>query len=121
MYDKELTLEILEQVRTASQTILDRFKTVKTVSDLIDSPDIVTKAFKAVTGAYLKILDLYFDIVPAWQGGYGVVSFGEKQLQWVVGYVNTQKQHHAELTAVARLEEINVDSDGPAPTVIWSL
>jgi REP element-mobilizing transposase RayT len=57
----------------------------------------------------------------AWQVGYGVVSFGEKQLPWVVGYVNGQKQHHAELTAVAKLEEINVDSDGPAPTVVWSL
>jgi putative transposase len=57
----------------------------------------------------------------AWQRGYGVVSFGEKQLPWVVGYVKTQKQHHVERTAVAKLEEINVDSDGPDPTVIWSL
>jgi REP element-mobilizing transposase RayT len=57
----------------------------------------------------------------AWQGGYGVVSFGEKQLPWVVGYVNRQKRHHGELTAVATLEQINVDSDGPVPTVVWSL
>ena len=41
------------------------------VYDLIDTPDMVEKAFNAVTGAYLKILDLYFNIVPAWQGGYG--------------------------------------------------
>jgi REP element-mobilizing transposase RayT len=57
----------------------------------------------------------------AWQGGYGVVSFGEKQLQWVVKYVNAQKRHHADHTAVGKLEEITVDSDGPAPTVVWSL
>ncbi len=57
----------------------------------------------------------------AWQGGYGVVSFGEKQLQWVVKYVNGQKQHHAEHTAVGKLEAITVNSDGPAPTVVWSL
>ena len=38
MYDKELVLEVLGQIRTASQTILDRFKTIKTVSDFTDSP-----------------------------------------------------------------------------------
>lgn len=38
MYDKELLLEVLRQIRTASQTILDRFKPVKTVSDFTDSP-----------------------------------------------------------------------------------
>jgi len=38
MYDKELTLEVLEQIRTASQTILDRFKPVRTVSDFTGSP-----------------------------------------------------------------------------------
>jgi putative transposase len=57
----------------------------------------------------------------AWQDGYGVVSFGEKQLKWVVRYVSNQKQHHTELTTVAKLEEITVDGDGPAPTVIWTL
>ncbi len=38
MYDKELVLEVLGQIRTASQTILDRFKSVKTVADFTDSP-----------------------------------------------------------------------------------
>jgi uncharacterized protein with HEPN domain len=38
MYDKELILEVLGQIRTASQTILDRFKPVKTVSDFTGSP-----------------------------------------------------------------------------------
>jgi uncharacterized protein with HEPN domain len=38
MYDKELVLEVLGQIRTASQTILLRFKSVKTVSDFTDSP-----------------------------------------------------------------------------------
>ena len=37
MYDKELVLEVLVQIRTASKTILDRFKSVKTVSDFTDS------------------------------------------------------------------------------------
>ena len=38
MYDKELVLEVLGQIQTASQTILDRFKSIKTVSDFTDSP-----------------------------------------------------------------------------------
>jgi uncharacterized protein with HEPN domain len=38
MYDKELVLEVLMQIRTASQTILGRFKSIKTVSDFTDSP-----------------------------------------------------------------------------------
>jgi uncharacterized protein with HEPN domain len=38
MYDKELTIELLEQIQTASQTILERFEPVKTVSDFTDSP-----------------------------------------------------------------------------------
>ena len=64
-----------------------------------------------------EILDDAF----AWQGGYGVVSFSERELRWVVEYANGQKQHHAEQTAVEKLEEITVDGDGPAPTVVWTL
>ena len=38
MYDKELVLEILSQIYRASQTILERFKPVKSVNDFTDSP-----------------------------------------------------------------------------------
>ena len=38
MYDKELVLEVLGQVRTASQTILERFESIETVSNFTDSP-----------------------------------------------------------------------------------
>ncbi|UCE58974.1 MAG: IS200/IS605 family transposase, partial [Phycisphaerales bacterium] len=31
-----------------------------------------------------------------WQNGYGVVSFGVKDLPWVVQYIRNQKAHHAE-------------------------
>jgi len=40
----------------------------------------------------------------AWQNEYGVVSFGEKQLGWVVRYTHNQAQHHEQGTIVARLE-----------------
>jgi putative transposase len=39
-----------------------------------------------------------------WQEGYGVVSFGTRDLEWVVRYLRNQKEHHAKGTAVRRLE-----------------
>jgi putative transposase len=41
-----------------------------------------------------------------WQAGYGVVSFGTKDLEWVRGYVRNQCEHHARGTAQERLERI---------------
>jgi hypothetical protein len=38
MYDKDLALEVLGQIRTASQTILGRFEPIKSVSDFTDLP-----------------------------------------------------------------------------------
>ena len=39
-----------------------------------------------------------------WQDGYGVVSFGTKDLKWVIDYVKNQKEHHARGTIIKRLE-----------------
>lgn len=39
-----------------------------------------------------------------WQAGYGVVSFGTRDLDWVKGYVRNQRQHHAQGTTFDRLE-----------------
>ena len=41
-----------------------------------------------------------------WQAGYGVVSFGTKDLEWVNSYIRGQREHHARGTAVDRLERI---------------
>ena len=38
MYDRELVLEILRQIQTASKTILERFEPIQAVSDFTDSP-----------------------------------------------------------------------------------
>jgi putative transposase len=46
-----------------------------------------------------------------WQRGYGVVSFGTKDLPWVVDYIRNQKEHHRKGTAVERLEKITNDDD----------
>ena len=41
-----------------------------------------------------------------WQAGYGVVSFGTKDLPWVVAYVERQKEHHAAGKIHDRLEPV---------------
>jgi putative transposase len=41
-----------------------------------------------------------------WQAGYGVVSFGSKDLGWVKQYVRNQREHHARGKVNDRLERI---------------
>lgn len=41
-----------------------------------------------------------------WQAGYGVVSFGTRDLDWVANYVRNQREHHAAGTIHERLERI---------------
>ena len=44
-----------------------------------------------------------------WQVGYGVVSFGTRDLPWVIDYIANQKEHHARGTTHERLERIDQD------------
>ena len=39
-----------------------------------------------------------------WQSSYGVLTFGQKQTEYVLNYIDRQKQHHAENHLQARLE-----------------
>lgn len=39
-----------------------------------------------------------------WQRGYGVVSFGRNNLDWVLNYIQNQREHHANGCIQARLE-----------------
>ena len=41
-----------------------------------------------------------------WQSGYGVVSFGKKNLEWVKQYIRNQKEWHRGNRVVNRLEQI---------------
>jgi putative transposase len=41
-----------------------------------------------------------------WQNGYGIVSFGTKDLEWVCAYIRNQKEHHKRGTIHERLERI---------------
>jgi putative transposase len=40
-----------------------------------------------------------------WQRGYGIVSFGTKDLLWVVKYILNQKEHHKKGSTHERLEK----------------
>ena len=51
----------------------------------------------------------------AWQRGYGVVSFGKKQLPWVLDYIAHQKEHHAKGTTEERLERTEPDAEPESP------
>ncbi len=47
-----------------------------------------------------------------WQRGFGVVSFGKRQLPWVLAYIARQKEHHSNGTVQERLELVGFDDDG---------
>lgn len=51
-----------------------------------------------------------------WQRGFGVVSFGKRNLPWVQRYIACQKEHHASGAVAARLESVQsyADEDKPA-------
>lgn len=47
-----------------------------------------------------------------WQAGYGVVSFGKKDLPFVAEYIRNQKAHHAAGRVHARLERVETEDGG---------
>ena len=46
-----------------------------------------------------------------WQSKYGVVSFGTKDLPWVVEYVRCQREHHAKGKTHERLERTEIEDE----------
>jgi len=49
-----------------------------------------------------------------WQAGYGVVSFGTRDLEWVKQYIRNQRAHHAEGKTQDRLQRITEDETCPS-------
>jgi putative transposase len=47
-----------------------------------------------------------------WQEGYGVVSFGTRDLEWVREYIRNQREHHAQGKVHDRLERIAQREEG---------
>ena len=48
-----------------------------------------------------------------WQTGYGVVSFGRGDLDWINAYIRNQREYHARGTIHDRLERITQFDDDP--------
>jgi len=51
-----------------------------------------------------------------WQAGYGVVSFGTRDLEWVEQYIRNQREHYAQGKTIERLERIADDGQEPRGT-----
>ncbi|HUX01922.1 MAG: IS200/IS605 family transposase [Phycisphaerae bacterium] len=47
-----------------------------------------------------------------WQSKYGVVSFGTKDLPWIIDYVRNQREHHTCGTVQERLERAETEDEG---------
>jgi putative transposase len=63
-----------------------------------------------IKGGSSRALNLEFPDDPLiWQRGYGIVSFGQKNLDVVVGYIQRQKEHHALNTVMPFLETDDPD------------
>jgi putative transposase len=48
-----------------------------------------------------------------WQHGYGVVSFGRRNPEWVLDYIARQRAHHAAGRVQPRLEACEPDAEEP--------
>ncbi len=46
-----------------------------------------------------------------WQTGYGAVSFGKRNLPFVLDYIRNQREHHAKGTVIGRLEYTEGDAE----------
>lgn len=46
-----------------------------------------------------------------WQRGYGVVSFGKANMEWVLAYIANQRAHHATGKVESRLETFDSPND----------
>ena len=62
-----------------------------------------------IKGASARAVNTSFELEALfrWQAGYGVLTFGEKHLQFVIDYVNQQKDHHSNQKTIDRMEHID--------------
>lgn len=76
----------------------------------IEQPVSISELVKDLKGASSREINQRAGrTVLQWQRGYGVVSFGKRQLAWVLEYIANQKEHHARGTAKRRLEQTGAD------------
>ncbi len=65
------------------------------------------KQMKGVSTREVNALFPDLETTFGWQQSYGVLTFGAKNLDFVVAYIERQKEHHATNTLTAYLERID--------------
>jgi putative transposase len=77
----------------------------------------IAKFVKHIKGSSSHYLNQNFPNLPkfSWQEGYGVFSLSGKQLNTAIAYVQNQKIHHRQNTALAMLEQTERNDDPPKP------
>lgn len=77
----------------------------------------IAEFVKRIKGSSSHYLNQNFPDAPKfiWQEGYGVFSLGAKQLDIAIAYVQNQKIHHQQGTAIAMLEQTDRNDDPPKP------
>ena len=75
----------------------------------------IAEFVKRIKGSSSHYLNQNFRDPPqfSWQEGYGVFSLGGKQLDNAIAYVQNQKIHHQQNTAIASLEKIDHNDNPP--------
>jgi len=74
------------------------------------------KEIKGSSAHHINHGAIKYPLAFVWQGGYGVFSFGGKQLDDAIAYVLNQKEHHARGTLNPALEHEDRDDNQPQ---IW--
>lgn len=103
----------IDAVQRKSADLNSEIYAINTVADHVHvavsiSPAVaVSEWLKQVKGLSAYSVNNAFPGLPdrfQWQGGYGILTFGKKQLAKVVEYIEQQKEHHTTNTLEAYLE-----------------
>ena len=80
---------------------------------------LISEFLGQIKGATSHDVNEHFSLrgkVLQWQAGYGVVSFGTRDVEWVKRYIQNQRAHHAAGKTEDRLERIAEDETNPNST-----
>ena len=93
----------------------DHIHVVASVPPTIALSDFIGQ-IKGASSYHINHLPGRDEVTFGWQRGYGVLSFGAKQLDWVAEYVRNQTEHHRDRTAVDGLERTEVEPAEAKPS-----
>ena len=107
---------IFDTIREKSHTLDSSVLAINTVTDHLHIAACIPPKYsiaewvKQVKGVSTRDINAQFPDLEtsfAWQQSYGVLTFGAKNLNFVVAYVERQKEHHANETLEPYLEQID--------------